>query len=195
MRKTPQKSILQLYKNKKTVFTINDIAILWREKNRNNLRVRIKYFVDKGDLTRLRRGIYAKENYSKLEVAVKIYTPSYISCETVLRNEGVIFQHQDTIFAMSYLSREIQLDDGLKIQYRSIKNEMLLNDIGLQYKNCCSVATKERAVVDMLYLFGDMQFDNLNKIDWALCMKIAKAYNIKALIKNVSNYKKEYAIT
>jgi len=193
MKKGSQKSILRLYKSKKTVFTINDIAILWREKNRNNLRARIKYFVDKGDLVRLRRGVYAKENYSKLEVAVKIYTPSYISCETVLRNEGVIFQHQNTVFVVSYLSREIKLDDGLKIQYRSIKNEMLLNDIGLLHKDCCVVATKERAFVDMLYLFGDMQFDNLNNIDWALCTKIADAYNVKALVKNVNNYKKEYA--
>jgi len=41
----------------------------------------------------LRRGLYAKDNsYDKNELATKIYIPSYISFETVLRNAGAIFQ-------------------------------------------------------------------------------------------------------
>jgi len=39
-----------------------------------------------------RRGIYAKDkNYDRLELANRIYTPSYISLETVLSREGIVF--------------------------------------------------------------------------------------------------------
>ncbi len=182
------KGIITLYKSKQTVFTINDIALLWREQNRNNLRVRIKYFVDKGDLIRLRRGVYAKPEYDVLEAATRIYTPSYVSCETVLRREGVIFQHYDTIFAISYLSRNVTLDDGTKITYRRIKEAMLLNTIGLERKIYYTIATKERALVDMVYLFGNIYFDNLRGIDWHLCQRIARAYNSKGLEQKVNSY-------
>lgn len=187
-RQNKTRGIVSLYKSKQTVFTVNDIALLWREQNRNNLRVRIKYFADKGDLIRLRRGIYAKSEYDTLEVATKIYTPSYVSCETVLRNEGVIFQHYDTIFVISYLSRDIVLDDGTKITYRRIKHEMLLNNIGLERKKQYMIATKERALVDMVYLFGDIHFDNLRGIDWNMCRRIAQSYDSKGLYKKINNY-------
>lgn len=195
MRNSGKEGIVKLYKNDKTVFTINDIAILWREKNRDSLRVRIKYFADKGDLLQLRRGVYAKENYNPLEAATKIYNPSYISFETVLRKEGVIFQHYDTIFAASYLSREIKLNDGAKIHYRRIKDEMLLNEIGLKYGRNYTIATKERAFVDMVYLFGLMHYDNLKSMDWKLCKEIAHAYGVQSLIANINKYKKDYAST
>jgi len=68
------------------------------ENNPDNLKAKIAYYVKQGVLIRLTRGVFAKnKDYNPKELATSIYTPSYISFETVLREAGVIFQHYDTI--------------------------------------------------------------------------------------------------
>jgi hypothetical protein len=59
-------------------------------------------------LIRVYRGLYAKdEDYNQFELATRIYTPSYISFETVLTRSGINFQYYNNIFVASYVSREI----------------------------------------------------------------------------------------
>src|SRR3990167_9660136 len=96
---------------KNSVFTFKDIVLLWKESVPALAKRRIHHYVKTGKLQAIRRGIYAKdENYNRLELATKIYTPSYVSLETIIRKEGVIFQHYETIFVITYLSREIVVD-------------------------------------------------------------------------------------
>src|SRR5574337_550608 len=77
----------------KTVFTYKDVLLLWGEPGSEAARVRLNHYVKNGDLYRIRRGLYAKDkNYNKAELATRIFTPSYVSFETVLSKEGVIFQ-------------------------------------------------------------------------------------------------------
>ena len=181
-------SLLKLYKSPKTVLTVKDIAILWQEKNKNNLKSKIAYYVKKGNLLRLRRGIFSKnEKYNFKELATSIYTPSYISFETVLREEGIIFQHHNAIFAASYLSREIKCKEK-KIVYRKLKGEILTCGAGIEFKPGFSIASKERAFLDMIYLFGDYHFDNLGGIDSKKCFEIAKIYHNKLLDKRLKKY-------
>src|SRR3989344_3250302 len=91
-----------LYSSRKTVFTAQEISILLKETSMNNLKAKINYFVKKGILIALKRGLYAKNNgFDILEAANKILTPSYISLETVLLKEGINFQYYDkTIFVI-----------------------------------------------------------------------------------------------
>jgi hypothetical protein len=82
-----------ILKSNKTIFTFKDIALLWQEQASQATRVRINYYINKGELIKLRRGIYAKSNnYNKLELATRIFTPAYVSFETVLASEGLVFQ-------------------------------------------------------------------------------------------------------
>lgn len=151
MGKTP--GILQIYKSSLTVFTAKDIAFLLKETKLNTIKAKINYYVKTKKLIPLRKGIYVKDkSYNKLELATKIYTPSYISLETVLYKEGVIFQHYDSIFVVSYLSREITCDNQ-KYIYKKIKNEILLNPKGIRKEKNYFIATKERALLDALYLY------------------------------------------
>ncbi len=91
-----------------TVFSLKDIAVLWREAGGEQTHTRLHYYLKQGRLIHLRQGLYAKDkNYDQLELGTKVYTPAYISFETVLRQAGFIFQHYDSIFVASYLSREI----------------------------------------------------------------------------------------
>jgi hypothetical protein len=92
----------------KTVFTTKDVALLWGEDAEQTITGRLHKYVKAGKLVSVRRGIYAKdENYDRFEMATRIYTPSYVSFETVLTRAGINFQYYDTIFVASYVSRDI----------------------------------------------------------------------------------------
>jgi len=184
--------ILALYKLKQSVFTVNEVAIIWQAENSQNLKSKIKYYTDKGELIRLRRGIYAKRDYSKFELATKIYKPSYISFQTVLRQAGMIFQYYEKFFVASYLSREIGLARHT-IEYHKIKNEILLNSQGIIQKNHYAIASPERAFLDTIYLYGDYYFDNLESINWEQCFELIKIYKNKKMEKNLEDYYQKYA--
>jgi len=184
--------ILNLYKSSKTVFSTKDIAIFNNETNLNNLKSKINYYVKNNSLLRLKNGIFSKEKYSPEEFTTKLYSPSYISLETALAKEGVIFQYYSTIFCISYLSREIEVN-GIKIKYYKIKESILLNKEGLVFENNYWRAGIERAFLDKLYFNADAYFDNLNKIDWDYCFELVKIYENKRLEKTLNKYYKLYA--
>jgi len=172
--------ILNLYSSKNTVFTIDEIALLLGNTSRDNLKARINYYVKKGKMLNLRKGIYAKREYNPLELAVKIYTPSYVSLETVLEKEGVIFQKYQTIFVVSYLTRKIEIG-GRQFQYRRIKEEILINKAGVELKNGYARAIKERAFLDALYLYKNYYFDNLDILDKDIVSDMVDIYRSKTL--------------
>lgn len=178
--------VLSLYQSKSTVFTVNEIALLLRDSNRDNLKARINYYVKTGKLLSLRKGIYAKRGYNPLELAVKVYTPSYISLETVLEREGVIFQKYETIFAVSYLSREIKVDNR-QFRYRRIREDILINKEGVELKKGYAIATKERAFLDVLYLYRDYYFDNLEVLDKDIIREMMKIYQSNKLKEKVKD--------
>ena len=174
-----------ILRSPKTVFTNQDIAMLWGEPSSDAVRVRLNYYVKQGNLYRLRRGLYAKDkNYNKLELATRIFTPSYVSFETVLSREGVIFQFYSQIFVASYLTREITIDDQL-YSFRKIRISLLTNSIGVELKDESSLATKERAFLDTLYLNTDYHFDNIDGADWEKVFEILSIYGNKRMDKKV----------
>src|SRR3989344_1117074 len=116
--------ILTLYSKPQTVFTLNEISLYFPKISYESLRSRMRYFANAGKLKRLRQGVYAKEGYDPLELANKLYSPSYISLETVLVKGGVVFQYYERIFAVSYLTREVEVGD-IKIQYRRMPGDIL----------------------------------------------------------------------
>lgn len=183
--------LLNLYQRPQSIFTLKEISLLSKEYSSENLRRKLSYFVKVGKLKRLRNGIYAKRDYNSLELANKIYTPSYISFETVLEKEGVIFQKYKTIFVASYLSRKIKVD-GQEIFYRKLKDEILLNKFGVEEKDNYAVASKERAFLDAVYLYHSYHFDNLGVLNWEEVMAIKKIYFSKILEKRVNDYYQIY---
>lgn len=189
--------ILTLYSQPQTVFTMDEISLLFPQISYENLRNRIRYFTDVGKLKRLRHGIYAKIEYNSLELANKLYKPSYVSFETVLAVGGVIFQYYETIFLASYLTREIKVA-GTNIQYRQIKGDLLTNLEGIEQKDGYFIATLERAFLDAVYLYRNYHFDNLGTINWEKVDKLKKIYSNKAFEDRVEEYyviyKEDYGI-
>lgn len=180
--------ILSLFRSGNTVFSFKDISLIWGETKANLVRRRLSYYVKKGELYPVRRGFYAKDkNYNKYELAVKIYTPSYISFETVLAKAGVIFQFYGQIFIASYLTREIKCDSQV-YSFRKIKDSILTNKTGIEVKDNYFVATSERAFLDIVYLNKEYYFDNLDNINWKKVYEILPIYGNKRMEKKIKKY-------
>ncbi len=179
----------KLYQSPKTVLTTKDLALLWQETNPDNLKAKIAYYVKRGELVRLTRGVFAKDKgYDPKELATSLYTPSYISFETALREAGIVFQHYDTIFVAGRwsLTRRIR---GQTFAFRKLKDRILFNPRGIGNKGAYGIATPERAFLDTIYLFPRSSFDNLESIDWEKCFELAKIYGNKALLRRARRYK------
>jgi len=170
----------EIYKSPRTVFGLRDIGMLVGERRADNLKARVNYYVSKGVIRAVRRGVYVKDPYSVEELAGRIYTPSYISLESVLRRAGVVFQYSSVTTAVSYLSRSIVVD-GNELAYRKIKNDVLVNTRGVTREGNVSIATPERAFLDRLYLSKDFYFDNTDVLDRDTVEELLDIYGCAAL--------------
>ncbi len=179
--------ILKLYQQSQTVFSFTDLQLLFPQESPKSLQNRIHYAAKTNQLQNLRRGIYAKAKFKTLELANKIYTPAYISFETVLAQEDIVFQTYQTIFLASYLTRTITVNQQ-NFAFRKLKNSLLSSPQGLILKPHYTIATKERAFLDAVYLYGDYHFDNLRPLDWEKINNLTPIYQNQAFEKRVEKY-------
>src|SRR3990172_5467910 len=104
-----------------TVFTIDDLGILWTMSDRPRLARLANYYVRIGRLHSVHKGVYAlRENYSQLEAAVKIFPPAYISFTTALGHHGAYSQYEHDIHAMARASKTVTLPDGQTLHYHQL---------------------------------------------------------------------------
>lgn len=165
-----------LLRSSKTVFSFKEVALLWGEEGVGKTRVRLNNYVKTGKLIRIQRGLYAKDNnYDKRELATKIYTPSYISFETVLGSAGVTFQYYSQIFLASYLKREVTIS-GQKYSFKRLKSEIISSAKGVKNEKNFSIATPERAFLDIIYTTKHYHFDNLRPLNWKKVYEILPIY-------------------
>ena len=180
----------EILKMKQTVFTFKDLLLLWGGIDVVTARKRVNYYIQNGDLYPIRRGIYGKDkNYDRFELAVKIYTPAYISFETVLGANGITFQYYGQIFAASYQTIEVTAD-GQRISYRRLKSSLLTNTAGIEMRENYAVASPERAFLDVLYLNKEYHFDQLSTINWEKVQELLPVYgNLQNMQKRVNRYR------
>lgn len=169
--------LLDLMRLKNTIFTTKDVSLFWNEPRVDFVRKKLYRYLKSGKIKSVRKGIYAKDkNYNKYELASKIFTPAYISFETVLAKAGVIFQFYGQIFVASYLTRELTID-GQNYSFKKIKDSILTNRIGIETKDNYFIASPERALLDIVYLNKDYHFDNLANINWDKVLEILPIYS------------------
>lgn len=177
-----------ILRSSNTIFSTKDAALLWGEERNSTVSVRLNKYVRAGKLIRVHRGLYAKDrNYEKFELATKIYTPSYISFETVLAKAGVVFQFYSQTFVASYLTREIT-GDGKKYSFKRISDLILTNRTGIEAKNNYYIASPERAFLDIVYLNRNYHFDNLLPLSWESVFDILPIYKNKSMERRVKKY-------
>jgi hypothetical protein len=185
-----------ILRSTKTVFTTKDIALLWGEPSSNAAGVRLNYYVRQHKLHRIRRGVYAKDtDYNKWELATRIFTPAYVSFETVLAKDGMIFQFYNPIFIASYLTRELEVE-GQVYSFRRVKESILTYPAGIAHRDESSIATKERAFLDVLYIHTDYHFDTLDGMNWTAVLEMLPVYQNKRMTRKVLRlYKQSFKTT
>jgi len=194
MDKKPTKGeyLETLLRSPKTIFSIQDVSLMWGEENEITISIRLNKYVKVGKLIRVRRGLYVKDkNYDRFELATRIYTPSYVSFETVLTREGVNFQYYGNVFTASYINREISVGEQ-KITFVRMKDYVLSNTTGIEHKEGYAIATRERAFLDRVYVSRDYHFDNLANLNWDKVFEILPIYHNKRLDKKIKEYFKSY---
>jgi len=184
----------QLVKSGKTIFSLDDLQKIWLVENRNYLRLIVSRLYAKEELLRISRGLYAlNKDFDRLELANKIKIPSYVSLETILQKEGVVFQdYERTIFSISNNSL-IKKINNLDFSYSKIKEEILFDPLGIKKEKQANLATVERALCDRVYLSPNYHFDNLRPINEEKLLEISQIYNrrvqreVRKLIKIKNN--------
>lgn len=177
-----QINVLQsILESGRTVFTVQSLMMMTNCDDSVRLTKSLHYYVKAGKIRNPRRGIYTKQEYDELEMACSVFRPSYVSLEYVLQRAGVVFQWDDTVTSVSYLSRMTEVD-GKQYQYRKIAPELWIGLEGIEQKNNVAIATAERAFLDMLYLSaGNCYFDNLRRLSIKRVRELLPMYRSKIL--------------
>ena len=176
----------QLTSSGKTIFSLEDLGKIWTIPDKNYLKVVASRLFQREALVRICRGLYAlRQVYDPLELANKLKVPSYISLETVLQKENVVFQdYGSRIFSVSDNTITKKVGDTV-FQYSKINNLVLSNPLGVIRAWQVVIATAERAVCDRIYLSPRYYFDNLRGLDIVKLTAISKIYGNRRVEKEI----------
>ncbi|MCX7881211.1 MAG: type IV toxin-antitoxin system AbiEi family antitoxin domain-containing protein [Patescibacteria group bacterium] len=167
----------KLLKQDEKLFHTQDLRLIWGISNKNTLYTTIKRYIQKGILIPIHKGFYStlpleKVNPVRLGIGY-LHRFSYLSGESVLVKEGVIFQKENYITLMSSVSKKFTLGKN-SFLVRKMKDDFLYNDGGIEEKEGIKTASLERAVADLLYFNPNYYFDNSKKINWKKVKEIKK---------------------
>jgi predicted transcriptional regulator of viral defense system len=162
-----------------------------------NPRVKMNDLLKKGDLIRVKKGLYvfgpelAREPYSKETLANLIYGPSYISLEYALSFYGMIPERVDTITSITNKRNKLFHTPVGTFSYRYISPSLYHSGVTLHRiddYHSFLIATREKALADTVYYTDRMAdkehlkqylFENL-RIEREVCkrmnIRILKSY-------------------
>ena len=170
------------------VFHAGDVANLWGISNKNTLHKTLSRYVADGLIHRVYRGLYAIKKTGEINpllLGVKaIHAPAYVSCESVLYQEGVLNQPPREITLVSASSKHFSIG-GTRYRSRKMRDEFLFNDAGIETKGDIRVASLSRAIADMRYFNPKKYFDvgNSTLIHWDRVKSVADAVGYAIKIK------------
>lgn len=178
--------IQTILNSSRTVFTIQSLMMMSGLQDSKKITKSMHYYATEGKVLNLRRGIYAKLRYEVQEMACVMYRPSYISMEYVLQRAGVVFQWDESITCVSYLSRTVEVE-GRVYRYRKINPELWIGMEGIVQRENIAMAVPERAFLDMMYLSaGNCFFDNLRPLSVKRIRELLPLYRSASLKERVA---------
>jgi len=171
----------QLIRLNRFIFTVDEASLIWKLKDNQQLWNKLNYYVDSGQIQRLKRGVYHIVGFEldKYLLGTKLRQPSYISFDTVLSLSGVIFQHDSRVFLAGSNSLVLNVD-GSEFIFRKLKEIVLFNPKGIEQAGYPK-ASLERAYLDTLYLDPNRYFDNESAVDFDKCLTIVDIYENKRM--------------
>jgi len=175
-----------------TVFTLEDLGIIWGQKNRSATRQSARDYASRGSLVRLRQGVYAlpQVKLDPFTIANKLLAPSYVTGLSVLVDAGLSFQFTSRVFSAATYNKSYELEDRIFV-YSQMKASVLFDPIGLDETKGVSVACVERAITDLIYLSkGRYPFESLAEINWELLYDCAAIYDSALVERAVRDLRK-----
>ncbi len=161
------KRIALLARSRQSLFHIDDLAILLGIRNVNTLRVTVHRLVREGILHRIQRGLLSILPPEQIDPVMLgsacLHRFSYLTTESVLRDEGFILQSIHVVTFASGVSRRFD-SVGHHFVSRRLHPRFLHNQQGIISIGSVFRATPERAVADMLYFDPVYHFDR--PVDW-----------------------------
>lgn len=151
------------------LFHTGDLATIWGITNKNTLHTAISRYVKKGILIQVHKGFYSTvpiDSLDPLRLGLSfLHRFAYVTAETVLHREGIIFQSSDYLTFVSSVSEKFEIGPN-RFLVRKLADKYLYNDSGVILKAGIRQAVVERAAADLLYFLPAYHFDNRQGIDW-----------------------------
>ena len=213
-------NIMQLRKKISTsVFTHDQLEDLLST-TMSNVNAKISYMVNKGELIRLKKGIYIlgedyqKEAVDMISVANILYAPSYVSYEYALSYYGLIPERVYEITSASLRGKKSFKTNLGRFSYKPVPLQAYAIGVDWLYDSVNGgklIATPEKALCDKVrsdrgigrlsqeklaaYLEYDLriEWDGLLSLDTELIASIATVYrssNLKNISKLIAKRKK-----
>jgi predicted transcriptional regulator of viral defense system len=189
-----QNKMKLLLKSGHNVFNMDDLGLVWGQNKRSDTVQSARDYARKGELTRLRRGLYAvdPQNIQIEEVAGRAFTPSYVTGETVLAMKGLIFPATTEIHCAALKPKKITVGNT-EIIYHMLKPEVFYNTIGIENRNNFAVASLERAIADLIYIYdGKYDFERLHDVEWDKLVEIGKIYQKNVVVERIDDLRRKY---
>ena len=179
---TAQDRFIKLVRMNELILHIEDLANIWKIKNKNTLHTTLKRYVKKSFLYHIYRGFYSLDVIDKIPPyllgAKALHEYCYISTESVLIKNGIVQQKENYITFVSSKSKKFKIGDNY-FYSRQMNDQYLFQDVGIIKKDGVNMATTERAVADLLYFNPSFYFDANNNINWKEVKKIQKIIGYK----------------
>lgn len=138
-----------------------------------NPRDKITRMLKNGEILRIKKGLYVfgpnlrKTPYSKEVLANLIYGPSYLSLEYALAFYNLIPERVETVTSVTNKKNKVfQTSVGL-FTYQYLENTRYQVGLTLLRRDATHsvlIATKEKALADLLFLKGPKHFNNKNDL-------------------------------
>lgn len=161
------------------IFHTDDLANLWNIRNKNTLHMTLARYVATGLLHRIHNGLYTIKPVSYLDsylIGIKaLHRPSYVSCESVLFDNGIINQLPMEITLVSSISKRFIVATQ-RYRSRKLADLFLFNEIGIKIHNGVRIASVSRAIADMFYFNPKKYLDVTSSVfvDWNAVQEITR---------------------
>lgn len=165
------KFLKKLKEAKLKILSFADVKKLLDTDNSNTTYKFIERLISKGVVKRLKNCVYVCADFGidDFEIGNYIYTPSYISLETALNFYGILSQFPYTItFVTTKKTKKFEIE-GKVFEYVHFDKKYFF---GYIKQGGFLIATKEKAVFDILYLiakrirkisFDELDLSNIDK--------------------------------
>ncbi len=151
-------TLKNLSDNVKTpVFSLQEVLKLFPQESSNSVKTQFKRFVARGDLQRIRYGLYKfpATTIDEYVLANLLCQPSYVSLETVLNNNGVIPDVAMNVTSLTTLAGRNIVASGSTFLYSKISRKLYYGFDRLQDRNSIyyyNIACTEKALLDLIYI-------------------------------------------